>query len=254
MSRSPILRASLAEAGRFALTAWRTAPVACGLLALGLMVPTLVGERSVGLWVALPLALGQAAAFVLGWTWLLRAAQGRPGLDGLAVDAARVLGSILLNSLFLSLVMMVLGIVLVGLAGATGLASGDDLTMVTQTVVSTGGWKTFVLLTLEIAALLLVVTLCARLMPAAPATVAERRIISLATLSWTRGTGLKPAVGLVLVLTPYILLALSVLLAPVGGAWVDGIWAVVLGLIQFPLLAGYATGLWRRVQSEGSPT
>jgi hypothetical protein len=176
------LRHSLMEAGRFALTAWRAAPVACGLMILALLFPVVLAGGVPDLWVALPLVVVQVAAMLLGWTGLLRAAQGRLGLAGIGPDALRVLASGLLNSLFLALVIIVLAIVLLGIAGATGLAPGDDLTMAAQAAVSTGGWKTLVLLTVEIAAALLILTLAARLLVAGPATVAQNRVISLAAL------------------------------------------------------------------------
>lgn len=245
------LRSSLAEAGRFAVRSWRTATVACVLLTVAMLVPTLVGERAVSVWVGLPLALGQALAILVGWTALLRAAQGRLDRGGIGGDSVRVLGASLLNTLFLALIVIVLGIVLLGVAGATGLADGDDLTMMAQAVAADGGWKTYILLALEIAALLLVLTLSARLMAAGPATVANGRVVSLAVLGFTRGSGVKPAAGLIAVLAPTILLALSALVLPQVSGWIDWVWAGVLGFIQMPLLAGYATGLWRSSRPVG---
>jgi hypothetical protein len=77
------LRHSLMEAGRFALTAWRAAPVACGLMILALLFPVVLAGGVPDLWVALPLVVVQVAAMLLGWTGLLRAAQGRLGLAGI---------------------------------------------------------------------------------------------------------------------------------------------------------------------------
>ena len=245
MAGTVSLGSSLMEAGQLVARAWRTAPIACGLLTVAMLVPTLVGAREVPIWAALPLVLAQMAALFVGWTLLLRTAQQRPGFAGIGADALRVLGSGLLCGLFLTLIIMVLGLVLLGVAGATGLAEGDDLTMATQAVVADGGWKTFVLLALGIAAVLLVLTLSARLMVAGPATVASGRVVSLASLGFTRGSGLKPAAGLLVALAPTLLLALSALLVPNVGGWIDWVWAGVLGFVQMPLLAGYATGLWR---------
>jgi len=227
--------------------------VACGLLLLGLLVPNIIGDAVLPMGAAIPLLIGQLAALLVGWTGLVRAAQGQTGLAGLGLDSIRVLGASVLNSLFLALIAMILGLVLIGTAGATGLAAGDDLNMVVQSAAVIGGWKAFVLLALEVAALLLMLTLTARLLPAGPASVAERRVISLAALGWTRGSGVKPAVGLVGVLLPSILLALSALLVPNSGDWIDWIWAGVLAFIQFPLLAAFATSLWRGVRPEGVP-
>jgi hypothetical protein len=210
---------------------------------LALLFPVVLAGGVPDLWVALPLVVVQVAAMLLGWTGLLRAAQGRLGLAGIGADALRVLASGLLNSLFLALVIIVLAIVLLGIAGATGLAPGDDLTMAAQ-----------VLLTVEIAAALLILTLAARLLVAGPATVAQNRVISLAALGWTRGSGLRPAAGLVAVLLPYMLLALSVLMMSSASIWVDVVWALVLGFIQAPLLAGYATGLWRTSLAPKGPS
>jgi len=251
MAGTVSLRSSLAEAGQAALRAWRLAPLSCGLLTAAMLIPTLVGSQPISIGLAAPLALGQAAAIIVGWTLLLRFAQDRSGLAGSATDAVKILASILLSSLFLSLIVVVLGVVLLGVAGATGLAEGEDLAMATQAVVVDGGWKTFVLLVLEIAAVLLVLTLSARLMAAGPATVASGRIVSLAALGFTRGSGLRPAAGLLAALAPTILLAASALLLPWTGGWIDWVWAGVLGFIQAPLLAGYATGLWRAASREG---
>lgn len=245
------LRASLSESVRFATRAWRSAPVGCGLAFLAFLVPTLVGDRAVPLDLAIPLALAQLALFVVGWTGLLRAAQGRQGFARIASDALTVLASALLNCLFLSLIGIVLGIVLLGVAGATGLSSGEDLTMAAQASVAVGGWQTLVLLALEIAAALLLLTLSARLLPAGPATVSQGRVVSLASLGWTRGTGLKPAFGLMLALVPSGVLVITALWSYQAGPWIDWLWSGVLGFVQFPLLAGYATGLWQSVRPEG---
>lgn len=248
------LRAALGEAFGFAGEAWRRAPIGCALIALALLVPTFVGERMISVWAALPLALAQAVAALIGWTSLLRAAMDAPA-DPAARgrDAGRLLGSIFLNCLFLCLIVMVLGLVLLGVAGATGLAEGDDLSMMTAASVAQSGWRTFVLLTLEIAAVLLLLTLAGRLMPAGPATIAEQRVMSLRVFSWTRGSGLKPALGLLVALLPLWALTASLFVLPVDGAWIDWVWAGVLAFIQAPMLAGYSVGLWRGVR-PGEPS
>lgn len=251
MSGHLSLRQLLATVPSRALQTVRGGPVACGLLLLGLLVPNVVGDAVLPMSAAIPLLIGQLAALLVGWTGLLRAAQGQTRLTGVGLDSIRVLGASVLNSLFLALIAMILGLVLIGTAGATGLGAGDDLTMVVQSAAVIGGWKAFVLLALEVAALLLMLTLTARLLPAGPASVAERRVISLAVLGWTRGSGMKPAAGLVAVLLPSILLALSALLLPNSDAWIDWIWAGVLAFIQFPLLAAFSTTLWHVVRPEG---
>ena len=247
------LKAALAEAFGFAGAAWRRAPIGCVLIALALLAPTLVGERPVSVWAALPLALGQALAALAGWTSLLRAAMDAPA-DPAARgrDAARVLGSILLNGLFLCLIVMVLGLVILGIAGATGLSEGDDLSMAAYAAAVGSGWETFVLLAINIAAVLLVLTLSARLLLAGPGTIAEQRVVSLQALSWPRGSGLKPALGLVVTLAPLWGLTLAALLAPFDAAWIDWLWAGVLAFIQAPMLAGYSVGLWRSVRPGAS--
>lgn len=249
MSRSFSLRAALGEALGFAAVGWRTSPVGCALIGGALLLPVVIGERLIPWQSALPLALGQAAAFVAGWTLLLRSALGsEAGRGSLGGDIWRVFLSILLNSLFVCLIVMVLGLILVGVAGATGLAEGDDLTMTTSAAVAQGGWETLVLLALEIASVLLVLTLSARLTAAGPATVARARVVSLQALGWTRGSGLKPAAGLIAALVPSLILAVSALFTPPEAAWIDWVWAGVLALIQAPLLAGYSVGLWRAVR------
>lgn len=246
------LRSTLSEAFRFAAAAWRRAPVACGLMTAAMLLPILAGAVVLSAWAVLTLTAVQAALIFIGWTGLLRAGQGLAERAPVK-DVVRLLGSSLLNSLFLALILIVVGIVLLGVAGATGLAQGDDLTMAAQASITDGGWKTFVLLTLEIAALLLVLTLSARLMAAGPATIAEQRVVSLGALGATRGSGLKPAAGLIAALTPLILLGLSALVTPAGVPWIDWVWAGVLGFVQAPLLAGFATGLWRATQVQGVP-
>ncbi len=245
------LRQLLATVPSRAVQTVRRGPIACGLLLLGLLVPNFVGDAVLLMGAAIPLLIGQLAALLVGWTGLLRAAQGRTGVAGVGLDSIRVLSASTLNSLFLALIAMILGLVLIGTAGATGLGAGDDLTMVVQSAAVIGGWKAFVLLALEVAALLLMLTLTARLLPAGPASVAERRVISLAVLGWTRGSGLKPAVGLAVVLLPSILLALNALLVPNSDGWIDWIWAGVLAFMQFPLLAAFSTALWHVVRPEG---
>ena len=254
MSGKVSLRSALGEAAAFSAQAWRRAPIGCGLILLSLLVPTFVGERAVSLWLALPLALAQAVAALAGWTSVLRAAMASPSDPAAAGrDAARLLGSVSLNALFLCLIVVILGLVLLGVAGATGLAPGEDLAMATAASVTQSGWRTFVLLALEIASVLLLLTLFARLSVAGPATLSEQRVVSLQALGLTRGSGMKPALGLVTVLTPLWLLALSGLLAPVEAAWIDWVWAGVLAFIQAPLLAGYSVGLWRSATS-GEPS
>lgn len=244
------LKSTLSEAFRFAATAWRRAPIDCGLMTAAMVMPILVGVVALPALAVLALTGVQAALILVGWTGLLRAGQGLAGRTPVK-DVLRLLGSSLLNGLFLALILIVVGIVLLGVAGATGLAQGDDLTMAAQASITDGGWKTFVLLTLEIAALLLILTLSARLMAAGPATIAEQRVVSLGALGVTRGSGLKPAAGLIAALAPLILLGLSALITPIGLQWIDWVWAGVLGFIQAPLLAGFATGLWRAAQVQG---
>lgn len=254
MSGKVSLRAALGEAAGFASVAWRRAPIGCGLILLALLVPTLLGGRPVSIWAALPLALVQALAALIGWTSLLRAAMQAPA-DPAARgrDAARLLGSIFLNGLFLCLILMVLGLMILGIAGATGLAEGDELSMAAYATAADSGWETFVLLALNIAALLLFLSLSARLLPAGPGTIAEGRVVSLQALSWTRGSGLKPALGLIVALAPIWVLVLSALLMPLDVVWIDWVWAGVLAFIQAPTLAGYSVGLWRSVRS-GEPS
>ena len=248
------LGAALGEAFGFAAMAWRRAPIGCLLVMVALLVPTVIGERAVLALVALPLALMQAGAALFGWTSILRAAMQAPR-DPAAQgrDAARLLGSIFLNSLFLCLIVMVLGLVILGVAGATGLPDGEDLSMATYVAAAEGGWETYVLLAIQIAALILVLSLSARLLAAGPGTLSEQRVVSLQALTWTRGSGLKPALGLVAVLAPTWVLALSALLLPFEADWIDWVWAGVLAVIQAPLLAGYSVGLWRAVRT-GEPS
>jgi len=246
------LRTTLSEAYRFAATAWRRAPVACGLMTAAMLMPILAGMVVMPDWAVLFLVALQATLIMIGWTGFLRAGQGLAERTPVP-DVLRVLASGLLNGLFLALILIVVGVVLLGVAGATGLAEGDDLTMAAQATITDGGWKTFVLLTLEIAALLLLLTLSSRLMAAGPATIAEKRVVSLAALGATRGSGLKPAAGLIASLVPLILLGLSALITPIDVQWIDWVWAGVLGFIQAPLLAGFATGLWRTTQGQGIP-
>ena len=247
------LRTALGEAFGFAAIAWRRAPIGCVLVMAALLVPTLIGERALSALVALPLALIQAAAALFGWTSMLRAAMQAPR-DPAAQgrDAARLLGSVFLNSLFLCLIVMVLGLVILGVAGATGLSDGEDLSMATYAAVSQSGWETYVLLAIEIAGMILILSLSARLLAAGPGTISEQRVVSLQALSWTRGSGLKPALGLIAVLAPTWALALSALLLPLDAAWIDWAWAGVLAFIQAPLLAGYSVGLWRAVRTGAS--
>lgn len=254
MSAKVSLRRAVVDAFAFCARAWRRAPIGCGLVMLSLLVPTLVGERPLALWAALPLAVAQALSALAGWTSVLRAAVGStPDPAAAGRDAARLLGSISLNTLFLALIVMILGLVLLGVAGATGLAPGQDLTMAAAASVAQSGWRTFVLLALEIASVLLVLTLYARLSVAGPATLSEQRVVSLQAMSLTRGSGLKPALGLVAILAPLWLLALSGLLAPVEAGWIDWVWAGVLAFIQTPLLAGYSVGLWRAASFGDRP-
>lgn len=244
------LRNALGEAFRFAAVAWRRAPIGCGLIFVALVLPAVLSSLTVPAWLALVIALFQAALALFGWTSLLRAAIPAPS-DPAAQgrSAAGLLASIFLCSLFVCLIIMVLGLVLLGIAGATGLSQGDDLTMTTQAAVAVGGWQAWILLALQIASVLIVLTLMARLMPAGPMTIVEGRVISLQALSLTRGSGLKPALGLLVVLAPFWLLSLGALMAPEAGPWIDWLWAGVLAFIQWPLLAGYSVGLWRTTQS-----
>lgn len=248
------LRAAVGEAFDFAAVAWRRSPVGCALIALALLVPTLLGERPVSIWVGLPLSLGQALVALVGWTSLLRAAMSAPA-DPAAQgrDAARLLGSVFLNGLFLSLILIVLALMILGIAGATGLSEGDDPSMAAYAAVAGSGWETFVLLALNIAAVLLMLSLSARLLAAGPGSIAEGRVVSLQALNWTRGSGVKPALGLIVALAPIWVLTLSALLVPFQGVWIDWVWAGVLAFIQAPLLAGYSVGLWRSVRS-GEPS
>lgn len=253
MSRSLSLRRAVVQAVRFAASAWRRAPVGLALMTAGLLVPALVGRAEIGVGEAVLILTAQVLALLVGWTLMLRAAvrdiEGPFG--GLLGDALRVLASNLLSGLFLSLILLIVGLVLLGIAGASGLAPGEDLQMAAAASLSVSGWQGFVILALEIAALLLLLSLWARLLPAGPATVADRRVVSLAMLGRTRGWGLKPAIGALVVLLPTVLATGALFAMEAHGGWIDWVWAGVCGLIQTPLLAGYATALWRDATPEG---
>ena len=253
MNRRLSLRRAVVQAVRFAAAAWRRAPVGLVLTTMGLLIPALIGRAQLGMGEAVAIFVAQFVALLVGWTLLLRATvRANEGpLGGLAGDAVRVLASNLLCSLFLSLIVVILGLVLVGMAGATGLAPGEDMTMAVASSLSGTGWKNFVVLALLIAALLLLISLWARLLPAGPASVADRRVVSLGLLGRTRGWGLKPVAGAVVVLLPIVLLSAALFASNARGGWIDWLWAGVLGLIQMPLLAGYAAALWRAATPEG---
>lgn len=252
MAQPLSLRRIVPESIGLAVRAVRGAPLGAILIALALAAPALIGERPVGLAAAGLILLGQLAALTVGGTGLTRAALGRA--TGLGVrlggDEARFLASHLLCGLFLLLVVLILGLVLIAVAGATGFGPGDDFTITAQAAAQ-GGWRMWVLLGLEIASVMILLTAWARLLPAGPATIASGRIVSLAVVKWTRGGGLKPMAGLVPMLIPSALLVVWGLTAAPEAAWVDLIWAGVLGGVQAPLLIGYGTALFRAAAPQG---
>lgn len=252
MAQTLSLRWIVPESFRLALRAVRGAPLGAGLIALALAAPGLIGEGPVGLATALLVLLVQLAALTVGGTGLTRAALGRTSRLGVRLggDEARFLASHLLCGLFLLLVILILGLVLIAVAGATGFGPGEDFTITTQAAAQ-GGWRMWVLLALEIAGVMILLTAWARLLPAGPATVASGRVVSLAVVKWTRGGGLKPMAGLILMLAPMALLVVWGLTVAPERPWVDVAWAVVLGGVQAPLLIGYGTALFRAAAPQG---
>lgn len=254
MSSPLSLRQALPDALRLAVTAVRRAPAAAVLIALSMLVPTLLAERTIGLGVALLIMVAQLAAGVVGIAGLTRAALGRTAPPvGLRLDRdeARLLASIALSGLFLVLVALVLGLVLLAVAGATGFGGGADFAVVAQASATQPGWRMWVVLALEIATVMVLLSLWARVLPAGPATLATGQVVSLAALKWTRGSGLRPMAGLMVMLAPSFALVSWALLGAPEADWVDGVWALVLAGVQAPLLVGYATAMFRQTAPEG---
>ena len=248
------LRRVLPDSLLGAVAAMTGAPFGGLLIALALAAPALIGEQALGVGVAMLILVAQLLAVLVGLAALIRAALGRPaGSLGVRVgkDEGRLAGSMALSGLFLCLVLLVLGLVLLAVAGATGFGPGADFTVVAEASVAQSGWRMWVLLALEIATVMIVLSLWARLLPSGPATVASGQVVSLAAVKWTRGSGLRPMAGLIVMLLPLAgLIAWGLLGAP-DAAWTDWIWAAVLGGVQAPLLVGYATALFRAAAPEG---
>ena len=208
------LRRVAPDSVRNAVASMTGAPLGGLLIAAALAAPALAGGRTVGLALALLVVAAQLAAIVVGLAALTRAALGRPARPlgvWVGLDEARLAGSMALSGLFLALV----------------------------------------LLALEIATVMLVLSLFARLLPAGPATLASGHVVSLAAVKWTRGSGLKPMAGLILMLAPLVALIAWGLLGAPDATWTDWVWAAVLGGVQAPLLVGYATALFRAAAPQG---
>ena len=248
------LRRVAPDSVRNAVASMTGAPLGGLLIAAALAAPALAGGRTVGLALALLVVAAQLAAIVVGLAALTRAALGRPARPlgvRVGLDEARLAGSMALSGLFLALVLLVLGLVPMAVAGATGFGPGGDFTVVPGTSLEQAGWRIWVLLALEIATVMIVLSLFARLLPAGPATLASGHVVSLAAVKWTRGSGLKPMAGLILMLAPLVALIAWGLLGAPDATWTDWVWAAVLGGVQAPLLVGYATALFRAAAPQG---
>lgn len=163
---------------------------------------------------------------------------GRPEL--------RLLGAALLCTLFLTLILCVVALVLLATFGIAGL-DAEAIRLRNWAAVGPA-WKLGLLALMTVGTLCAVVVLAARLALFIPATMARRHMVSLQSIALSRGVVGPLAVGLILTAAPS-----AVLLVATGAGWIAGAgawiaWAAVLNLIQGPLTLGYLGAAYRRLE------
>lgn len=271
MRRSLALGSALAGAVAFLPKAWAQAWGALALLAVLLCAPVwapLAGLRGVWLCpvlclvVTLVALVSSAALFRVGVSDSAQAARKLGlGVGGLQFGAAelRLLASALLVAGFLGLVAGMFGLLLLFLATALD----TPLLVLADEAAIRRAWATrdgAVLTLLGAAALcaLVMAKLAVKLSLAKPATVAERRIVSVGALNLADGQFWTLLAGLVVTSAPTLALAFLCCsrwaLAPGIHAIFPLVAGLVMALLQVPLSIGFLSTAYKRLEyvSHGS--
>lgn len=254
----------MAEAAAFLPRAWAGAFGALGLLALLSVLPVLAPGLGAG-WAGAGLAVITLVSGLVAWSSCLKlsiggsAAEARRrfglGPAGLQLGwgEARLIASILLVSLFLTLILTVLLLVVVGVFGASGFdVAGTRLTAegLPQPQAAEGAavppWRLWLASAVAIGALLILLRLKVPLMLAQPATVGRGHIVSLNALALGEGNFLRLLAGLILALAPVWALAGLIALMP-QLPWVLLV-PLVVAAVQLPLLAGLLGAAYRQLE------
>ena len=159
---------------------------------------------------------------------------------------ARLLAAFALCAVFMARILSVVALVLLALFGLSGLDPEAIRAREWETVGP--AWKLVLLGAVTAAGLYVVVALTARLSLFAPATAAERRVVSLQTIALSRGAFWSLLAGLLVTAAPSLVVVLATGLGWARGdaAWI--FWAMILNGVQAPLTLAYLGTVYRRLQ------
>ncbi len=252
-SRALPLGTSLSEAVRAMPDMVRGAGPVLALTAALLILSSLLSETASGL-IGLVALIGGLAAFGAVTRIGLFGRDGArtnglgPGGFQLGRLEARLLGATLLITLFMAIILSLLGLTALALFGASGLNAE---------AIKAGDWgrvgPVWKLILLGAVALVVVVTpvvFLVRLRLYAQATAVWGRMTSLAATGLTNGAMIPLLAGLVICAAPMVLWMGLCLAAGWGGDAAGGVAAVLLMLVQTPLSAGFLGAAWRRLGRE----
>lgn len=230
---------------------------AWGALAFAVVVgalPALAPLPASAGWVAV---LIQALAGVIAWGALVRIGLSRDpegaralglGSAGLQLGGAegRILAAGLLNAIFLTILLTVTGLTLLGVSGASDL---DAEAIAARDWAAAGPPLQLVLVGLTaLVAVGIPLLFAVRLALFSQASVARGRVVSLNTLGIAEGS-FWPLLTLLLVIAlPKILLLVLTAQGVLGGVSGQLVWALVLPLVQAPLAAGAMGDAYRQLE------
>ena len=218
------------------------------------VLPALAPLPGSAAWVAV---LFQALAILIAWGALVRIgitsslAEARAmglGPAGLQLGGGegRILAAALLNGVFLAILLTVVGLTLLGVAGASDLNSEA----IAARDWSQAGPPLQLALVGGVALIAIAIPLlfAVRLSLFAQASLGRRRVISLNTLGIAEGS-FWPLLALLLIagLPKIILMALSAQ-GVLAGASAQAAWAAVLALVQAPFAAGALGSAYRQLE------
>lgn len=241
---------ALRQAGRGFVRAWREGSGAIVLSALAWSA-----------WPFLPTAVAAVAATVAGLVLVGALSRivvstdvegaralglGPAGLQFGATEA-RLLAAFALCGVFMAMILSVAALVLLALFGLAGL---DAEAIRARDWAAVGApWKLALLGAITAVAAYAIVALAARLSLCAPATAAERRIVSLQAMGLTKAGFWPLLTGLIVTAAPKLALVVAT-----GLGWLRGeagwiIWALVLNGLQAPLTLAFVGAAYRRLIS-----
>lgn len=248
------LRVALGRTLRGLPLMWRGAAGVLGLCALVWLTPIIAAPAgwAAWLWGVAAFAISLSAVGALARLSISDTVQEARGLGlgpfGLQMGKpeARLVGAALLCLLFLSMIVVILGLVVLAIFG---MAELNVQAIQARDWVSVGApWKLGVLAVLGVGALVIPLLLIVRLSLFAPATLGRRQMVSLNSMGIAYGSFWSILGGLVVMALPKIALLFMTGNGLLGGTAAHVAWVAVMVGLQLPLTLGFLGAAYRQLE------